>query len=177
MTHRYMTQYMLDAIKGWPSQHAVAFAAPLSADITDRVVSGTCLSLNSDGELILGCGNDAVMPMFAFPHPDDPDVSMDGGDPATDEEVSVPIGPSGKIVCLPAAGAFELWSTQYLASDEANFVPNAPIYSPKSGGNEGLLCVGTIGTNTIVGITSSGITRRHNRKGVAFWPWFGPPQL
>ena len=93
---RQMTANTLNALKGWPQMNAVDYHAELDSSITDTVLAGSVVSLNSSGKFIQGVGTSAVMPMFLFSNSDDPDVANDGGDASTDAGVFVPISPTGQ---------------------------------------------------------------------------------
>lgn len=169
---RQMTAHTLDAIKGWPSPHAVDFAAKLSANVPESrrpVLAGTVLRLNAAGEFELGCGTMDVMPLFAFNNSDDPDVVNEGGDPATEIGAFVPIAPTGKMMALPAKGAYELMSTEFITG---TYTPNMPLYATTgTGANDGMLREATKGTHTICGIVSRGVVDNgHRVNALAFWP-------
>ena len=170
---RSMTRHTLDAIKGWPSPHAVDFAANLSVNVPESrrpILSGTVLRLNSVGEYELGVGVLDVMPLFAFNNSDDPDVVNEGGDPATERGVWIAISPTGKMMALPAKGAYELMSTEFIAD---TYVPNDLLTasSDNAAATGGKLAKGTKGTHTICGIVSRGVTDNgHGENALAFWP-------
>jgi hypothetical protein len=170
-----MTEDTLNALKGWPQPAAVDFHAAFSADATadGAVPPGACLHLNADGEYDLGVGTSAVMPLFNFAWSDDPDIEMDGGDPATTRGVYVGISPSGQALALPAKIAAELVSTHFVDGD---YAINDHLTSPDTGDDAGKLEVGTVYTDTIVGIVSRGIVDNgYGEDAVAFWPWYIPP--
>jgi hypothetical protein len=167
-----MTRHTLDAIKGWPSPYAVDFAAKLSVNVPESrrpILSGTVLRLNDAGEYELGTGTRDVMPLFAFNNSDDPDVINEGGDPATEAGVWIAISPTGKMMALPAKGAYELMSTEYIAD---TYLPNDLLYATDgTGATDGKLRKATKGTHTICGITSRGVRDNgHGQNALAFWP-------
>lgn len=169
---RQMTRHTLDAIKGWPSPYAVDFAAKLSANVPESrrpILSGTVLRLNSVGEYELGVGTRDVMPLFAFNNSDDPDVVNEGGDPATERGVWIAISPTGKMMALPAKGAYELMSTEFVSD---TYAPNDLLTAGDgTAAADGKLKKGVKGTDTICGITSRGIRDNgHGEDALAFWP-------
>jgi hypothetical protein len=171
-----MTAKTLNALKGWPHMNAVDFVAPLDSSVAlDPVPPGAIVHLNSEGKLELGVGTLAVMPMFTFYSSDDPDISNEGPDPATEKDgwVSIePVAGGGNLLCFPAVIAAELVSTNYDPDDEENFVPNAFITSPlQPAANAGMLTVGTLYTDMIAGQVSRGVVDNgYGYLAVAFWP-------
>lgn len=171
MVPEMMDAFTLNALKGWPQLHAVDFITTFSPDITDTVYPGSVLSLDSNGEFILGVGDDPVMPMFLFPKSTDPDVENEAPNAATTRGGYVPINPSGEAMALVGIMALELTSTNFDADAEDDYVPNAALTSPKAGANAGKLVVGTLYTNMIVGLVSRGIIDNgYGYDCVAFWP-------
>lgn len=171
---RQMTANTLNALKGWPSQTAVDFHSSFASAVTLPVLAGTVLSLDSSGKYILGVGTTAVMPLFLFNNSDDPDVVNDGGDAATDAGVFIAISPTGQSMALPAAGAYELVSTAFVAA--TTFAVNDHLTAATSGGDAGLLDVGAVYTHTIVGVCSRGkVDNGYGADAIAFWPWYIPP--
>lgn len=184
---RQMTAQTLNALKGWPQMAAVDFhaefdAANLASLSLTRVPAGAVVHVHTNGKFRLGAGDesvdsaltaaDAVMPLFTFNASDDPDVSNDGGDPATEKGVFIPISPTGQVMALVAIGAYELVSTNYVAASAASLVPNAPLTSPKTGANAGKLDLGVLGNDQVVGIVSRGVVDNgYGVDAVAFWPF------
>lgn len=168
---RQMTQHTLNALKGWPSPHAVDHAAVLSESIPEAnlpVLGGSVVRLNAAGKYELGVGTLKVMPLFLFQNSDDPDVQNDGGDPATEKGVFIGITPSGKIMALVATGAYELTSTEFV---DDTYAPNDPLTADISGGNAGKIKKGVIYTDMIVGLVSRGkVDNGFGFDAVAFWP-------
>lgn len=170
-----MTEFTLNALKGWPQPAAVDFNTTFDDSIDVDVLAGSCVSLSSIGTYVLGVGDLAVMPMFMFNSSFDPDVVNPAGDPATDRGVFVPINPTGQAMALVAVGAYELVSTAFVA--DLDYPPNTHLTSTQSpDANAGLLQPGTLYTNTIVGVVSRGIVDNgYGFEAVAFWPWYIPP--
>ena len=165
---RQMTAETLNALKGWPQLSAVDFHTEFAASITDRVPAGSVVHLNNTGKYELGVGQDAVMPLFTFHASDDPDISNDGGDPATERGVFVPIGGSGQAMALVAIGAYELVTTEFV---DGTYYPNTPLTSAKTGPTAGQLVEGTLYEDMVVGLVSRGIVDNGwGHEGLAFWP-------
>ena len=166
---RQMTANTLNALKGWPQPAAVDFHTEFAASVTDEVLPGSVVHLNSDGKYELGVGTDPVMPLFMFNGSLDPDVVNEGGDPATEKGVFIAINPTGQAMALVAVGAYELVSTAFVAG---TFNPNDALTSPDSGADAGKLDVGTLYTDMIVGIVSRGVVDNgYGHDAVAFWPF------
>jgi hypothetical protein len=173
---RQMTANTLNALKGWPSPHAVDFNAtydPGCFSLVTTVLAGMCVHLTQAGQYALGVGNLKAMPLFMFNNSDDPDVVNDGGNAAITKGVWVAIAPTGQALALVANGAYELTSTAFVAG---TYNPNDHLTSDVSGANAGLLRVGTIYTNCIVGLVSRGVVDNgYGFNAVAFWPLYLPP--
>lgn len=166
---RQMTANTLNALKGWPQPAAVDFHTEFDDAITEVVLAGSVVHINSAGKYALGVGTTPVMPLFMFNNSDDPDVINEGGDPATEKGVWVSISPTGQAMALVAVGAYELVSTAFVDGD---YAPNDPLTSDLSGGGDpGLLQVGTLYTDMIVGFVSRGVVDNgYGHDAVAFWP-------
>ncbi len=168
---RQMTQHTLNALKGWPSPHAVDHAALFSESIDVArlpVLGGSVVRLNAAGKFELGVGTLKVMPLFLFQNSDDPDVENDGGDPATEKGVFIGITPSGKAMALVGMGAYELTSTEFV---DDTYAPNDPLTSALTGVTAGKIKKGTMYTDMIVGLVSRGVTDNgFGFDAVAFWP-------
>jgi hypothetical protein len=168
---RQMTANTLNALKGWPQPAAVDFHSEFSPDLdTTVVLPGTVVHLDpSDGRYQLGVGVQKVMPLFMFNGSEDPDVKNDGGDPSTEKGVWVGMTPTGQAMALVGIGAYELVSTAFVSG---TFNPNDPLTAADSGVNAGLLTVGTMHTDMIVGIVSRGVVDNgYGSDAVAFWPF------
>lgn len=184
---RQMTAHTLEAPKGWPSPHAVDFAAKLSANVTiDPVFSGRVVHLNASGEFEMGLPT-AVgashMPIFLFNNSDDPDVENPGGDAATVSGVWVAIAPTGKMMGLVAAGAYEMESTEFEAEATAGtYAPGDPLSATAD--NTDATTGGRITKNGITaygdplcGVVSRGVlSNSHGQNALAFWPVWLPRQ-
>lgn len=167
-----MTQYTLNALKGWPQPAAVDFHTEFDssvAAILNPVPPGSVVHLNSSGFYALGVGTLKVMPLFMFNGSDDPDVINDAGNPATEKGVWVPINPTGQAMALVGMGAYELVSTAFV---EGTYNPNDALTSDLLGANAGQLKVGTMYTDMIVGLVSRGVVDNgYGYDAVAFWPF------
>jgi hypothetical protein len=173
-----MTQYTLNALKGWPSPSAVDFNTTYDPTVVANnavVLAGAVTHLSDAGQYLLGVGSKVVMPLFMFNSSDDPDVTNDGGDPSITKGVFVPISPTGQAMSLVGIGAYELVSTAFVAGQ--SYKPNSPLTSTLSpDANAGALQIGTIWTNTIVGFVSRGVVDNgYGFDSLAFWPHFIPP--
>jgi hypothetical protein len=143
--------------------------------------SGRAMSLDSAGELRPGNTGDG-MTLFLFPNSDDPDVINEGGDPATEADSWVPVGPTGQVMALPAKGAFELETTEFVS---ASYAPNDLLASKNVTVTDplaGLLEAGTKYTDHICGVVSRGLVDSgygprggNNGQALAFWPVWLPP--
>lgn len=182
-TPRQMTTHTLDAIKGWPSPHAVDFAAKLSANVTiDPVFAGRVAHLNNSGEYEMGLpdvSRAGHTPIFLFQNSDDPDVSNPGGNPATEAGVWVAVSPTGKIMGLVAHGAYELESTEFEpAADVGTYNPGDCLTAVANNSNAttgGRITKGTAYDVPLCGTVSRGVrTNSHGRAALAFWPVWLP---
>ena len=170
---RQMTANTLNALKGWPSQSAVDFHAEFASSITDTVLAGTVLSLDSTGKYTLGVGGNQ-MPLFLFHNSDDPDVVNDGGDASADKGVFIAISPTGQAMALPACGAYELVTTAFKSGYDDTVAINDHIKAATA--DDGLISAGTVYTDTIVGVVSRGkVDNGYGHDAIAFWPWYIPP--
>lgn len=178
---RQMTANTLNAVKGWPNPSALDYSAKIDAGalaIVDPILAGSVVHLNASGRYELGVGTLTVMPLFLFNNSDDPDVTNDGGDPATDIGAFVPVNPGpggGNAMALVATGAYELVSTSFV---DGVYEPNDHLTSAIAGADAGKLDVGTLWTDTICGIVSQGVVDNGYRaQAVAFWPLYLPPSV
>jgi hypothetical protein len=182
-TPRQMTAHTLEAIKGWPSPHAVDFATKLSANVTiDPVYAGRVVYLNSSGEYEMGLPDVQYaghMPIFLFQNSDDPDVSNPGGNPATEAGCWVAVTPTGKIMGLVAAGAYELESTEFEPEATAGvYAPGDTLTAINSNSNAttgGRITKGTAYAVPLCGVVSRGVrVNSHRKNALAFWPVWLP---
>lgn len=170
---RNMTQYTLNALKGWPQPAAVDFHTTFDDTITDEVLPGSVVHISATGTYLLGVGDDAVMPLFMFNGSLDADVINEAGDPSTDRGVFVPINPTGQAMALVAVGAYELVSTAFV---DDTYAPNDHLTSTLAPAvDAGLLKKGTVYTATICGVVSRGVVDNgYGFEALAFWPVYIP---
>jgi len=182
---RQMTAHTLEAPKGWPNPHAVDFAAKFSAAQLAAVSGGVAFAgrvvhLNNSGEYEFGVGN-RHMAIFLFNNSDDPDVENPGGDPATIAGAWIPVAPTGKMMGLVAAGAYELASTEFDSARTYNPNDCLTAVTGTTLATCGVLtnASATPYTNPVCGVVSRGRTSSSakNSHGVAelyFWPVYLP---
>ena len=159
--------------------------APLSADASDsaaKIVRGSVVSLNENGEFVLGCpvgtGNIYPMPMFSRKNAYDPDV-MTGAVGAHTGEILADSVVGGQIPAYVASGAFELESSEFAAAD---YKPNMALKATADGKVTPAGSQTIYGTETIVGIVSKPPFRSQasfnvNGTGnnrICFWAVFFP---
>lgn len=182
---RQMTAHTLEAPKGWPSPHAVDFQAKFDSTQLGAVSGGVAFAgrvvhLNNSGDYEFGIGN-RHMPLFLFQNSDDPDVENDGGDAATVANAWVAIAPTGKMLALVAAGAYELASTEFDTTQTYN--PNDCLTAATG---TTLATCGVLTnqsavpyTNPVCGVVSRGRTptsakNAHGQPELYFWPVYLP---
>jgi hypothetical protein len=195
MAPRQMTEHTLNGVKGWPSPSAVDYSASFEASgsggdsgLHDDFVafSGSLVSLNSSGNYVYGVAAGA-MPMWLFQNSDDPDVQNDGGVSMGGSGVAGAwhaVAPTGKMLALPAAGAYELATTEF-SGVKGDYTPNIPLIpaSNSDAGNNaargqvdaGTTVIAAADTADVVGIVSRvGSTNSHGKDEVSFWPVYLP---
>jgi hypothetical protein len=169
-----MTENTLNAAKGWPHQAALDFQARMSNNVLYRMRAGQVGHINASGEIEPGVQL-TQMGLFLFQGADSFDVNNQGNDQWT------PIGPTGRIMCLVAEGAYELESTAFIST--LAYQPNNLLRSPV--GNtladeflSGMLRNDAIplplygaAAPAIVGVVSRGVfTNAYGKRVIAFWP-------
>lgn len=182
---RQMTAHTLEAPKGWPSPHAVDFAAPIASSVLAAISGGVVYAgrvahLNNSGEFELGVG-DRHMAIFLFQNSDDPDVENPGGDPATVAGAWVAVAPTGKVNGFVAAGAYELGSTEF--DSTRTYYPNDCLTAVTGTtlATAGVLTNASAVpyTNPVCGVVSRGRTptsssNSHGQAELYFWPVYLP---
>jgi hypothetical protein len=176
---RSITAHVLNPMKGWPSQTALDFHAPLAStvlDTVDPVFSGRVAHLNASGEYELGVPNGqgsgkVHMPIFLFPNSDDPDVSNDGGISGTadDDPEGWAAVKRNNMLGLVAMGGYELETTEFNTTQ--SYEPGDALQAAT--GDNGVVKKGTPYTHMIVGTVSRGVKylgQLPNRQTLAFWP-------
>jgi hypothetical protein len=178
-----MFDHMLNPAKGWPNQAALDFQARISANVTFLLNSGNVAHLNSAGELEAGV-NLGHMPLFMFQGAGDLDVNPTGGTSGPFGSWT-PISPSGRVMCLPGSGPYELETTEF--DTTKSYLPGDLLYAPtgNTSGTSGVLTNdGTFNTggalytstmNAVVGVVSRGaFTNAYGKLVLAFWPAYLP---
>lgn len=187
-TPRQMTAHTLEAPKGWPSPHAVDFAAKLSANITiDPFFAGRCAHVNAAGEYETGCPAAGLgmghMAIFMFQNSDDPDVANPGG--ITGVEGDDPggwmaVAPTGVIMGLVAKGSYELETTEFEPEDSlgSTYIPGHLLQAINANTNAvtgGRLTLGNQYAVPIVGVVTHAVYQNSHRKdALRFWPVWLP---
>lgn len=179
--HQQMTEHTLEAPKGWPSPSAVDIVAKFCptqlAAVTGGVAyAGRTAHLNSSGNYEFGV-TDRSMAMWLFQNSDDPDVSNDGGAPATDVGAWQAVAPVGGIMALVAAGAYELATTEFDTAQ--TYAPNDTLTAATG---TTLATCGVLTnqsavpyTNPVCGVVSRGkTTNAHGKSELWFWPVYLP---
>ena len=160
-----MFDFELNQKKGWPSPYAIDYAAEYATGTTG-VKAGMVVSLDLNGKFVLGLDTDQAMAIFVLQNQTDFDVLSDVGN------VSGGVG-SG----LVAAGAYELQTTEFV---DDTYLPNDPLTVDDGSvtpANLGKLKKGTVYTDPIVGVVSSGTTTSEHSASIsllAFWPVYLP---
>lgn len=180
---RQMTAHTLEGLKGWPSPHAVDFAAKLDPAVTiDPVFAGRVVHLNASGNYEMGLpdvSRAGHMPIFLFQNSDDPDVSNPGGNPATDVGVWVAVSPTGKMMGLVGAGAYELQTTEFEPEATAGtYVPGNCLTAVADNATAltgGRITKGVAYDIPLCGTVSRGVARNcHGVLALSFWPVWLP---
>jgi hypothetical protein len=182
---RQMTAHTLEAPKGWPSPHAVDFSAAFDATQLATVTGGVAFAgrvahLNNSGDYEFGIG-DRDMAIFLFNNSDDPDVENPGGDPATVAGAWIAVAPTGKMMGLVAAGAYELATTEFDATQTYNPGDCLTAVTGTTLATAGVITNQTAVpyTNPVCGVVSRGRTstsanNSHGQPEVFFWPTYLP---
>lgn len=181
-----MFDHMLNPAKGWPHQAALDFQARISPNVLYVMNAGQVAHINSAGELEPGVKL-GQMGLFMFQGAGDLDVNPTGGTSGVFGSWT-PISPSGRIMCLPAKGAYELETTEFETA--LSYLPGDLLYSPtgNTSGDEGtsglLTNDGTYASggalytstgNAVVGVVSRGaFTNAYGKLVLAFWPVYLP---
>jgi len=188
---RQMTAHTLEAKKGWPSPHAVDFSAKFATSGTNALIdgyvafAGSIVSLDTSGNFVYGVAN-GFMPMWLLQNSDDPDVENPGGTllsgaSGTSGAWSA-VAPTGVITALPAAGAYELATTEFSGT---GLLPNDPLRAGTSADDGDHADRGKVseyawaqsdGTEPdVVGIVSRAeANNSHGISELSFWPVYLP---
>lgn len=188
---RRLTDHTLDGLKGWFNMHAVDKVAKFNAtDLATLTAAGhtayagRTVHLHSDGTFKYGV-TDRSMPMWLFPNADDPDVSNDGGDPATEVGAWVAIAPTKEMVAIVGCGALELSTTEFDATltYAYNDTLTAPTGTTNASSGKLTNADAVPYTNPVCGVVSLGrgptdstgdYQNSHGVKVLNFWPWYIP---
>lgn len=177
--------HTLNALKGWGANpHAVDMQAALDSAVTYDVYSGRAMYLSAIGVARPGCHNTA-MTLFAFPNSYDTEViDTYAGNPASpgNDSVWVDAGQgAGSMLMLPAAGAYELATTEYDTTVSASsYTPAVTLTAAQSTTDiavGGVLKPGIAYSVPICGVVSRGVGPSGYgglRKSLAFWPVYLP---
>lgn len=163
-----MFDHELNVVKGWPSPYAVDKTKKVIDADRDSIIAGRVVCIDpTEDKFKLGTYMDstsASMPCFAWPSSTDLDVRSDVGNIS-----------GGNLTALPASGAYEFETTEFMGT---GFDPNIPLtVSNTADANKGKVLVTTLGAATlIVGIVSDkGVLTNENKKSfVRFWPVYLP---
>jgi len=183
-TPTQMTVHGLNPLKGWPSQQAVDFVAKLASVVTiDQVWGGRVAHLNADGDYEMGLP-DVVqaghMAIFLFQTSTDNDVTVGGGDPATEADVYVAATPSGNIGGFAAAAAMELETTEFEPESSLGdtYAPGdclTAVASNTDAATGGRITRAAAYEKPICGVVSRAVRANTFRRNVlAFWPVWLP---
>ena len=155
-----MYTHDLNAVKGWPSQHAVDKAAKLHASVVTEAFEGSVGYLDPvDGKFRLGATLTS-MALFLIQNSNDFDANSDLGNIT-----------GGNISALVAAGAYELQTSEFVGGA---YTYNSQL-TAAVGGDLGKLTIGVSPTNNIVGVCSQ--LPKKNAYGISalgFWPVYCP---
>lgn len=152
---------ILTPVKGFVPNYALDYTAP-AAD-GESFEAGSLVSLNSDGEIIAGCADDA-MPMFSINGTDDFDNRGDTGNIA-----------GAGIGALVATGGFEVYTTAYDTAE--TYTPNT-FLTAATGSDAGKVTVSPTSYNdrVICGCVSRGepSDTQYDQDLLYFWTMFIP---
>jgi hypothetical protein len=165
LTPAQMFDHSLNVIKGPSLMHRLDFhAAPAAGQ---AIAAGSVCSLNSNGQLVAGCGAGAAMnrpmPMFAIQNVDDFDANSDVGNIS-----------GGVMSAVVATGGFEIETTEYVTGSTYN--PNDLLTaSGASAGDVDRMSESPYGGQVAVGSVSTGTsTNADGKSALRFWTLFLP---
>ncbi len=191
VAERQMEAHSLNPKSAWPAPHAVMHQARLSADVTITVYAGRCLHLHSDGTLKTGVVSTQYLmrpPMWNFSNSDDPDITLDGGDPATEtgiySSINAPRGTAGiGLNCLVGLQTFEVETTEFQSEaslgdtyDPGDALTATAADTNQTTGGRITRCTGGIaGAEPVIGIVSHPVTNNTaGRSILSLWTMFFP---
>ena len=174
-----MYDHTLTPVKGWPEMGTVDWTAPVDSSHT-AIVSGSLISLDSDGEWNLGCASEAL-PYWALNGATDFDAY---GESSTDyAEVGVTGAPNStntaiqhNVTGICVSNGYHLQTTEY-AGLSSTFTPGV-LLKASTGGDAGSVEAATgIGDGDIVGVCIRGaVTNEHGKTVVDFVQMWVPDQ-
>lgn len=191
VAERQMEAHSLNPKSAWPAPHAVMHQARLHSDVTITVYAGRCLHLHSDGTLKTGIVGTQYLfrpPMWNFSNSDDPDITLDGGDPATEEGIYASINaPRGTdsigLNCLVGLQTFEVETTEFNPESSlgATYAPGDALTATAADTNQTTggrvtRCTGGIcGAEPVIGVCSAAVTQNTARRDIlSLWTCFFP---
>jgi hypothetical protein len=175
-----MFDHMLNPVKGWWHPAALDYSARISGNVQYNMRAGQVAHLNAAGELEPGVQL-LQMGLFMFQGSRDFDVNNRRNDQWT------PISPSGRVMCLPAKGSYELETTEF--DSTLAYAPNDHLRAPvgNTPGDEfisGVLTNADLGDlyaddmEARVGIVSRGVfSNAYGKRVLAFWPIYLPGRV
>lgn len=186
-----METHTINVKSGWPAPHAIMHQALLHADVTiDPLYMGRCLHLFTNGKLKTGISAtqwNCAPPMWPIPNSDDPDVELDGGDPAADLDTYVSINAPGGaygpgLNCLVGLNCYEIETTEFQseASLGGTYAPGDALTATAADTNSttgGRITktTGGLWAEAVVGIVSAAVTTNAARRSIlSLWTYFLP---
>lgn len=175
--------HMLNPAKGWPQQAALDFQAFISSNVLYPMVAGQVGHINSGGAIEPGVTG-SQMGLFLFQGYYDLDVNNQSyAFSATSQQYWTPISPSGRVMCLPAIGPYELETTEFnqTLTYNCNDLLRAPIgnaalnYSDGTYSGQLTNAAVTLNTTACCGCVSRGVfVNAYGVQVLAFWPVYVP---
>jgi hypothetical protein len=162
-----MFDHTLNIVKGWPSQTAIDWSAPVAS--ANAIVAGRVISLTSDGEWQLGLASTYAIPYFARNAYNDYDAI---GDTISDTSSVGFTGTPTSVTSIDAnvtglciTNGYHAQSTEWTGTASA-FVPNAPLKSSATGVIE---VNNNVATYPVIGYVNRGIvTNEYGKEVVDF---------
>lgn len=159
--------HTVDVVKGGPVNARLEYSAPVNAEATG-IYKGSLVSLNANGEFVLGLSSAAAMPLWSKKNLTDPDVVNGSTDGTTVLTASIT---GGQIDAYVATGGFELETTEFVAG---TYAANTYLTAGE-GGKVTATESAPYSTTAIVGVVSRGVrTGIYKTQRLAFWPVFLP---
>jgi len=187
-----MTQYAqpfeqeLQPIHGWFEEAPLEKVRPLKSALltgTTAVPAGRCVSLDSNGDIVLGLSSNHAMPMWLKQGKDSLDVQNDGTSPVTSTVHWHAVVPRGWVSALVATGGYELQTPEF--DTTKTYAANDPLTADTAGKLTNASV--TLYTTPVVGVCSWHETQKatgsatgpvgtnaHGVKVITFWPVYLP---